>query len=125
MDVSEADPYEQQLRAVFESFDTNSVGSLDHKGLQQLCEQLPLDHNQAADLMRTLVQDETVRISFSQFWDGLLNLLGGGWSSAYGEVSSEGKNKEKQVLAIRGDSPGKLSFVACINLVISIVIINF
>lgn len=109
MDMSEADPYEQQLRAVFESFDTSSVGSLDHKGLKQLCEQLPLDRNQSADLVSSLLQDETARINFSQFWDGLLNLLGGGWNSSCAEGSSTEKNKDAEVNSDRGDSPGKIA----------------
>ncbi|KAJ1519255.1 hypothetical protein ONE63_004556 [Megalurothrips usitatus] len=107
MDTSEADCYEQQLRALFESFDTNNAGSLDQGGLQLLCEQLPLDQNQTTDLINGLLADVTSRTSFSQFWDGLLTLLGGGRSSTCVQAPNPEKMKEKDIDAERGESPDR------------------
>ncbi|KAK3909161.1 Ninein [Frankliniella fusca] len=106
MDTFEADPYKQQLYALFESFDTNHVGSLDRKGLQQLCEQLPLDQNQSLDLISAVLCDSSTRITFPQFWDGLLAHLGGGWSSSCVQGSScVEKPIHHEIADERGESP--------------------
>lgn len=107
MDVSEADPYKQQLQALFESFDTNNVGSLDHRGLQQLCEQLPLDQNQSAELVNFILQDASAGISFAQFWDGLLTLLGGERTPTASEGSATAIAGDKDENLSRGESPGR------------------
>lgn len=107
MDVFEADPYKQQLQALFESFDINNVGSLDLRGLQQLCEQLPLDQTQSAELVNTILQDASSGISFAQFWDGLLTLLGGGRTPTASEGSSTAIAGDKDENLSRGESPGR------------------
>lgn len=104
MDLSEADPYEHQLRALFESFDNESLGSLNRRGLQQLCEQLPLDHTQSADLTSALLPDDLSRITFPEFWNGLLALLGGEKSSSLPQGTSE-KVKDKNLSTEREESP--------------------
>ncbi|XP_034255415.1 ninein-like protein [Thrips palmi] len=104
MDMSEADPYEHQLRALFESFDSDNLGSLNHRGLQQLCEQLPLDQSQSADLISALLPDDLSRISFTQFWSGLLTLLGGERSSPAVHGTSE-KVNDKETPTEREESP--------------------
>lgn len=103
----EADPYKQQLCALFESFDTENTGSLDRKGLQQLCEQLPLDQNQSSDLISAVLCGSSTRISFCQFWDGLLAHLGGGWGSScvQGSSSTAEKFKHNEIANERGESP--------------------
>lgn len=73
-----ADPYEQQLLAVFESCDIAGTGCLDSEGLTILCQKLHLeeghDHLKGC-LLRS--GGKTV-FTFSEFRDALLALLGAG-----------------------------------------------
>ncbi|XP_068085274.1 ninein homolog [Anabrus simplex] len=73
------DPYEQQLYAVFESCDEGQKGSLDRDGLEQLCEQLQLEE-QSVELIECLLGSTKTskRVTFPEFRDGLLTLLGEG-----------------------------------------------
>ncbi|XP_054260732.1 blastoderm-specific protein 25D [Macrosteles quadrilineatus] len=68
--VTMTDPYEQQLRAVFESCDVRGVGKLDSDGLMKLCDQLHLEDGRC-QLMECLLPAFT----FEQFRDALLALL--------------------------------------------------
>lgn len=105
MDMSAVDPYKQQLGALFESFDVNKVGSLDYRGLEQLCEQLPLDQSQCAELVSAVFQNASSRVNFSQFWDGLITLLGGGRSPSCPPGSTRESGKDKDLNPNRGESP--------------------
>lgn len=113
MDMSEADPYEYQLHALFNSFDTDNLGSLNRRGLQQLCEQLPLDNTQSDDLIGGLLPDDLARISFPQFWNGLLALLGGERSPSSVQGASE-KVENKETLSEREESPGNIIIIIII-----------
>lgn len=71
------DPYEQQLLAVFESCQTEGESGLDENGLRSLCDKLQLE-DQGKDLISRLLEKNPSRksVSFYQFRDGLLALLG-------------------------------------------------
>lgn len=75
MDTFTVDPYEQQLLKVFHSHDKNCCGSLDREGLTELCKTLQLEE-QTTNLVRTLFKDKHSRITFTEFRDALLTLLG-------------------------------------------------
>jgi len=87
MEGRELDPYEQQLLAVFESCDQDQSGSLDGHGLEQLCEKLQLEE-QGFELMKCLLGScSGKKVTFAEFRDGLLTLLG--------EVQSERPNRRE------------------------------
>ncbi|XP_046733917.1 blastoderm-specific protein 25D isoform X2 [Diprion similis] len=71
------DPYEQQLLAVFESCQTKGQIGLDENGLRSLCEKLQLEE-QGKELISCLLEqtDTDKSVSFYEFRDGLLALLG-------------------------------------------------
>ncbi|KAL1491895.1 hypothetical protein ABEB36_012417 [Hypothenemus hampei] len=73
--VSVLDPYEQQLLKVFNSHDNDQCGSLDRNGLMQLCLTLQLEE-QGGELIRCLLNDKRSRVTFVEFKDALLKLLG-------------------------------------------------
>nr|CAD7392472.1 unnamed protein product [Timema cristinae] len=79
MEGQELDPYEKQLLAEFESCDQEQRGSLNWDGLEQLCEKLQLEE-QGLELMEYLLgttgRDSDKRVTFTEFRDGLLELLG-------------------------------------------------
>ncbi|XP_060528922.1 ninein-like protein [Cylas formicarius] len=75
MDHFLLDPYEQQLLKVFDSHDRGSSGSLDWEGLTQLCQTLQLE-DQTSELIRCLLKDKQSRVTFIEFKDALLALLG-------------------------------------------------
>lgn len=77
MEGRELDPYEQQLLAVFESCDQDKSGSLDGHGLEQLCDKLQLEE-QGFELMKCLLGSSPPdkKVTFAEFRDGLLALLG-------------------------------------------------
>nr|CAD7202232.1 unnamed protein product [Timema douglasi] len=79
MEGQELDPYEKQLLAEFESCDQEQRGCLNWDGLEQLCEKLQLEE-QGLELMEYLLgttgRDSDKRVTFTEFRDGLLELLG-------------------------------------------------
>lgn len=56
-DGQEQDHYEERLKEVFNSFDTNGVGSLCREELSELCRSLQLD-DATPTLFQTLLQDQ-------------------------------------------------------------------
>lgn len=76
MEYSSLDPYEQQLLKVFNSYDFENQGSLDRDGLTQLCCTLQLEE-QGTELVQHLLRDpKNTRVTFAEFKDALLMLLG-------------------------------------------------
>lgn len=73
--VSSVDPYEQKLYQMFTSFDGQSKGSLDKEALIKLCTTLELK-DRAPKLVACLIERPSSRVTFKQFKEGLLNLLG-------------------------------------------------
>ncbi|KAF4528374.1 hypothetical protein B566_EDAN016936, partial [Ephemera danica] len=77
---SGADPYEQQLLAMFESCcshsETGAPPGLDAKGLSRLCEKLQLEEQAPRLLERLLSARQQEHVTFPQFRDALLSLLG-------------------------------------------------
>ncbi|XP_036397646.1 ninein [Megalops cyprinoides] len=77
MDEAQQDQYEQQLKEVFQSFDTSGLGSLCQEELSQLCQTLHLEEATPA-LLQTLLQTQdslTARVDFEQFKDALIHVL--------------------------------------------------
>lgn len=76
MEYPSLDPYEQQLLKVFDSYDFENRGSLDREGLTQLCCTLQLEE-QGTELIQHLLSDpKNPRVTFMEFKDALLTLLG-------------------------------------------------
>lgn len=73
--VASIDPYEQKLYNMFKSFDNQSRGSLDKESLIKLCTTLELK-DRAPKLVACLIERPNDRVTFKQFKEGLLNLLG-------------------------------------------------
>lgn len=69
------DPYEQQLLSVFDSYDVEHRGSLDRDGLVQLCNSLQLEE-QGGELIKCLLTESKIYVTFIEFKEGLLSLLG-------------------------------------------------
>lgn len=76
MDVNAANPYEQKLYNMFKSFDTQSLGTLDKKALMDLCETLELKDRSAKLVTNLIDPKRNNRVTFNEFKEGLLNLLG-------------------------------------------------
>lgn len=76
-----ADPYEQQLLAVFESCDRAGTGRLDSEGLAILCQKLHLQegHDQLKGCLLRSGSGTKAVFTFTEFRDALLALLGAGW----------------------------------------------
>ena len=75
MDQRKYDPYESQLRQVFESCDINETGKLDSESLSLLCHKLELDKN-ANSLVQQLLQT-TNGINFNDFKEAFVKILSG------------------------------------------------
>lgn len=76
MDVNAANPYEQKLYNMFESFDTQSLGTLDKNALMELCGTLELKDRSAKLVANLIDPKRNNRVTFNEFKEGLLNLLG-------------------------------------------------
>lgn len=76
MDVNTADPYEQKLYNMFKSFDIQSMGTLDKNALMELCTMLELKDRSAKLVANLIDPKRNNRVSFNEFKEGLLNLLG-------------------------------------------------
>ncbi|XP_031631697.1 blastoderm-specific protein 25D isoform X2 [Contarinia nasturtii] len=76
MDVNTTDPYERKLYNMFKSFDAQSVGTLDKNALLELCTTLELKDRSAKLVANLIDPKRNNRVSFNEFKEGLLNLLG-------------------------------------------------
>lgn len=76
MDVNTTDPYEQKLYNMFKSFDVQSLGTLDKNALMDLCTTLELKDRSAKLVANLIDPKQNNRVSFNEFKEGLLNLLG-------------------------------------------------
>lgn len=68
--------YEKQLYTVFKTFDVDNEEALDRSAVHQLCDALQLEDRGAA-LVNTLFERRSDRVTFAQFRNGLLAVLGG------------------------------------------------
>lgn len=77
MEGISSDPYEQQLLAVFKSCQIDGESGLDESGLHLLCDKLQLEEP-GQKLISCLLESTPSRksVSFYEFRDGLLALLG-------------------------------------------------
>lgn len=76
MDINTSDPYEQKLYNMFKSFDIQLVDSLDKEALIKLCTMLELK-DRGPKLVANLIDNKrNNRVTFREFKEGLLNLLG-------------------------------------------------
>ncbi|XP_024917616.1 ninein isoform X2 [Cynoglossus semilaevis] len=92
-DVQEQDQYEEQLKEVFNSFDTSGCGSLCPEELSELCQSLHLDEATPV-LIQTLLQNQdhlTARIDFDQFKNALILVL----SSTFEQPQAEQEPLQK------------------------------
>ncbi|CAG9815388.1 unnamed protein product [Phaedon cochleariae] len=94
MDQYALDPYEQQLLKVFNSHDKDSCGSLDMECLTRLCQTLQLEE-QGVELVKCLMNDNHSRITFTEFKNALLALLGNMESSKPSKTEELGENALK------------------------------
>lgn len=76
MDINTTDPYEQKLYNMFKSFDTQSMGTLDKTALMELCTTLELKDRTTKLVTNLIDPKRNNRVSFNEFKEGLLNLLG-------------------------------------------------
>lgn len=67
--------YEKQLYSVFKTFDVDNEEALDRSAVLQLCDTLQLEDRGAA-LVDTLFERQSDRVTFAQFRNGLLSVLG-------------------------------------------------
>lgn len=68
--------YEKQLYTVFKTFDVDNEEALDRSAVHELCDALQLEDRGAA-LVNTLFERRSDRVTFTQFRNGLLAVLGG------------------------------------------------
>ncbi|XP_053612896.1 ninein homolog isoform X2 [Plodia interpunctella] len=80
MDSLSMNHYEKQLYSVFKTFDVDDEEALNRSAVVQLCDALQLEDRGAA-LVDSLFERRTDRVTFTQFRNGLLSVLGGGDSS--------------------------------------------
>lgn len=71
------DHYEKQLYSVFKTFDADNDEALDKTAVLDLCNALQLD-DKSSTLVETLFERPADRVTFTQFRNGLLSVLGGG-----------------------------------------------
>lgn len=76
MDVNTTDPYEQKLYNMFKSYDVQSLGTLDKNALLELCTMLELKDRSDKLVANLIDPKRNNRVSFNEFKEGLLNLLG-------------------------------------------------
>ncbi|XP_060803634.1 blastoderm-specific protein 25D isoform X2 [Amyelois transitella] len=82
MDNSYMNPYEKQLYSVFKTFDVDNEEALNKSAVVELCDALQLEDRGAA-LVDSLFERRTERVTFTQFRNGLLSVLGAGDSSTF------------------------------------------
>ncbi|KAJ8721754.1 hypothetical protein PYW07_002529 [Mythimna separata] len=76
MDEASMNHYEKQLYTVFKTFDVDNEEALDRSAVHKLCDALQLEDRGAA-LVNTLFERRSDRVTFAQFRNGLLAVLGG------------------------------------------------
>lgn len=76
MDDESMNRYEKQLYTVFKTFDVDNEEALDRSAVHELCDALQLEDRGAA-LVHTLFERRSDRVTFTQFRNGLLAVLGG------------------------------------------------
>lgn len=76
MDDVSMNHYEKQLYTVFKTFDVDNEEALDRSAVNKLCDALQLEDRGAA-LVNTLFERRSDRVTFAQFRNGLLAVLGG------------------------------------------------
>lgn len=108
METITVDPYEQQLLKVFHSHDKNCSGSLDRDGLTELCKTLQLEE-QTTNLITTLIKDKQSRVTFGEFRDALLTLLGEMQNNRY-TINEEPVIKSKEDLTSEGELSPKIVY---------------
>ncbi|XP_046389022.1 ninein-like isoform X2 [Ischnura elegans] len=91
------DPYEKQLLDVFESCDIDGSGRLDCGGLAQLCDKLQLEEQGVKLIDCLLANNAQRRVTFVEFREGLLSLLGEGQKQKKFERSPEREVSPKYV----------------------------
>lgn len=87
MDSVSMNHYEKQLYTVFKTFDVDNEEALDKSAVQALCDALQLEEKGAA-LVGTLFKERSDRVTFDQFRNGLLTVLGDSSDSAPGYATS-------------------------------------
>ncbi|XP_055635285.1 blastoderm-specific protein 25D isoform X2 [Toxorhynchites rutilus septentrionalis] len=70
------DPYEQRLYHMFQAHDVDSCGRLDRDALLKLCVTLELKER-GQSLVKCLLSEDNRRVTFKEFREGLLQILGG------------------------------------------------
>lgn len=75
MDSASLDQYEEQLYAVFKTFDVDNAEALSRSAVLALCDALQLEARGAA-LVDSLFERRAQRVTFAQFRSGLLAVLG-------------------------------------------------
>ncbi|KAG6463066.1 hypothetical protein O3G_MSEX013647, partial [Manduca sexta] len=75
MDGATMNHYEKQLYTVFKTFDVDNAEALDRSAVHALCNSLQLEDRGAA-LVDTLFERRADRVTFTQFRNGLLAVLG-------------------------------------------------
>lgn len=96
-----SDPYEQRLYQMFQAHDVDSCGRLDREALIKLCHTLELKERGHL-LVRCLLggdeggkrhksQQQQQRVTFKEFREGLLHILGGEEQQQQGVDSSDGQ----------------------------------
>lgn len=76
MDDASMNRYEKQLYTVFKTFDVDNEEALDRSAVYELCDALQLE-GRGATLVNTLFERRSDRVTFAQFRNGLLAVLGG------------------------------------------------
>ncbi|KAM3959570.1 ninein homolog isoform 1-T2 [Aphomia sociella] len=69
--------YEKQLYTVFKTFDVDNEEALDRSAVLKLCDALQLE-DRGSTLIDTLFERRSERVTFTQFRNGLLSVLGSG-----------------------------------------------
>ncbi|CAH0702637.1 unnamed protein product [Spodoptera exigua] len=75
MDDVSMNRYEKQLYSVFKTFDVDNEEALDRSAVHKLCDALQLE-DRGATLVNTLFERRSGRVTFAQFRNGLLAVLG-------------------------------------------------
>ncbi|XP_041988412.1 blastoderm-specific protein 25D [Aricia agestis] len=75
MDGASMNQYEKQLYSVFKTFDVDNDEALDRSAVLELCDTLQLE-NRGTTLVDSLFEKKTDRVTFAQFRNGLLTVLG-------------------------------------------------
>ncbi|KPJ13352.1 Blastoderm-specific protein 25D [Papilio machaon] len=91
MDCADMNHYEKQLYIVFKTFDVDNEEALEKSAVQELCDALQLE-DRGATLIESLFERHPGRVTFTQFRNGLLSVLGGGDSSPLAHTATAASN---------------------------------